>query len=205
MYSNPISNGPVLGGGYVPYFYQSGRFMAYSLAAKNIPAGMRYQHPAVYDFTFDLNQPRKHFHGPTVEQIIAHGYLTIPRSDSETALISDQKETSWLGLDDIIGQIRHRQQIYERNIYDLELAKCSSINAILALEAERGSVPADSRESYSLNKRLQDLYQQQRDERVKLWQDISRLRQTLPETAQQYLTAYRKVLILEEDSKGEGP
>ena len=55
---------------------------------------------------------------------------------------------------------------------------------------------------YSVNKRLDELYSDQRDERVNLWRDVSRLRIQLPENAQQYLSAYRKVAILE-DTKGD--
>ena len=118
------------------------------------------------------------------------------------AIISDKKATSWLGLDDIIGQIRRRQEIYLGNMYDLELSKCAATNSLHEHEANHG--PADAKVEYALNKRLDQLYSNQREERVKLWQDISRLRQTLPETAQQYLAAYRKVSILEDDSKGDG-
>jgi hypothetical protein len=53
-------------------------------------------------------------------------------------------------------------------------------------------MPANSKEVYGLNKTLQKLYMQQMDERVRLWQDVSRLRLTLPESAQSYLSAYRK-------------
>ena len=110
--------------------------------------------------------------------------------------------TAWLGLDDIIGQIRRRQEIYQGNMYDLELAKCAAINSLYEHEAHHG--PADAKVEYAVNKRLDQLYSDQRDERVKLWQDVSRLRQTLPETAQQYLSAYRKVSILD-NAQGEGP
>jgi len=151
---------------------------------------------------YDLTGKSGFSQAPTVEQIIARGYFRIPKGESATAIISDKKETSWLGLDDIIGQIRHRQEIYLGNMYDLELAKCAAINSLHQHEAHHG--PADARVEYALNKRLDQLYSDQRDERVRLWQDISRLRQTLPETAQQYLTAYRKVSILEDDSKGGG-
>jgi len=65
-------------------------------------------------------------------------------------------------------------------------------------------VPADSREPYSLTKRLQELYQDQRDERVRFWQDTSRLKQSLPELARYYLGAYRKLSILE-DTAGDSP
>ena len=57
---------------------------------------------------------------------------------------------------------------------------------------------------YSLTKSLRELYEQQRDERVALWQDVSKLKQAVPEQAQQYLTAYRKVSILEDESAGDG-
>ena len=51
---------------------------------------------------------------------------------------------------------------------------------------------------------MNDLYMEQRAERVSLWRDVSRLRLELPENAQQYLSAYRKVSILEDD-KGDAP
>ena len=57
-------------------------------------------------------------------------------------------------------------------------------NSLHEHEAHHG--PADPKVEYALNKRLDQLYSNQREERVKLWQDVSRLRQTLPETAQQY-------------------
>ena len=63
----------------------------------------------------------------TVEDVIQRGYLSIPGSELETAIISDRKNISWLGLDDLIGQIRNRYQVYERNIYELEVAKCTAI------------------------------------------------------------------------------
>ena len=202
MYSNTISNGPVFSGEYVPYFYQSGQFQTYFQPAKNVPAQTNSVPPAGYDFTSDLVSKPRFFHPPTVEQIIAKGYFSIPKSEPETAIISDKKETSWLGLDDIIGQIRRRQEIYVGNIYDLELSKCAAINSLHEHEGNHG--PADAKVEYAVNKRLDQLYSNQRDERVKLWQDVSRLRQTLPETAQQYLAAYRKVSILEDDSNGAG-
>ena len=49
-----------------------------------------------------------------------------------------------------------------------------------------------------MNKRLDELYEDQRKERTDVWRDVSRLRLQLPENAQQYLSAYRKVSILED-------
>ena len=201
MYPNQIPNRPVFSGEYVPYLYQSGLFQTYLQPTTNVPAQTNSVPPAVYDFTSDQTGKSAIARPPTVEQIIARGYFSIPKGAPETAVISDKKETSWLGLDDIIGQIRRRQKIYLGNMYDLELAKCAATNSLHEHEAHHG--PADPKVEYALNKRLDQLYSDQRDERVKLWQDVSRLRQTLPQTAQQYLSAYRKVSILE-DSKGDG-
>jgi len=198
-----VSKGPVFEGQYVPYFYQSGRFLAYDISQRD-PVSSYFSRTSGYDFTSDI-VPKKHSwpRHKTVEDIVSSGYFPIPKSEPETAIISDKKHTSGLGLSDIISQVRKRYEIYERNIYQIELGKCYALNSIFAVEAERGGVRQSSREAYSLSKSLREFYEQERDERVKLWQDVSRLKQTLPEQAQQYLTAYRKVSILEDD-KGDG-
>ena len=203
---NQISNpeNPAFTRGYIPYFYEAGLYQWNPLQ----PDHPSIQSPAAshptYDFTSDLiqRQPRPSY--PTVEQIVSRGYFAVPNSDPTTALISDRKTTARLGLDDVIHQVRHRYEIYEANWYGIELAKCSAISAMLSMESERGAVPADSRELYSVNKTLDRLYQQQREERVLLWQDVSRLRLALPENAQNYLTAHRKVALLE-DERGDAP
>ena len=137
----------------------------------------------------------------TVEDIVRSGYFSIPKSEAETAIISDKKHTSRLGLDDVIGQIRHRYQVYQQNINELEVSKCSAVNSFYSHEAYHG--PPNDKVEYSVSKRLDKLYIEQREERVTLWRDISRLKLQLPETAQQYLSAYRKVSILE-DTEGDG-
>ena len=109
MYPTTRPNGPVFGGDYVPYFYQSGLFQTYLQPTGNVPAKPNSVPPAVYDFTSDLTGKSSFPRPPTVAQIIARGYFRIPKGEPETAIISDKKETSWLGLDDIIGQIRQRQ------------------------------------------------------------------------------------------------
>lgn len=183
---------------YVVYFYQSGRFEKY-LPNKRLLSGA-YGGASFYDFTSDLFG-KKHYPMPqTVEDVIRHGYFSIPESEPEIAIISDRKNTSWLGLDDIINQIRHRYEVYQQNIYEIEVSKCSAINSFYTHEAWHG--PSNSRVEYSLNKRLDKLYHDQRLERADLWKDVSRLRILLPEQAQQYLAAYRKVSILE-DEKGD--
>ena len=200
MYLNNRTKQSGLNLWYVPYFYESGIVQRYLTSTNNAQAGLHSGPPAVYDFSSDLVGQPKFWHPPTVEQIIASGYFAVPKEDPVKAIISDKKHTSWLGLDNIIGQIRSRYELYHRNTYDLELSKCAAINSLHDHEAHHG--PADSRIEYSLNKRLDKLYKDQRDERVSLWQDISKLKLLLPENAQQYLTAYRKFSILE-DSKGD--
>ena len=186
---------------YVAYFYESGIVQRYLDSKNSLLAGLTNSAPSTYDFSSDLMGKTTFYHGPTVEQIISTGYLAIPRGDPVKSIISDKKHTSWLGLDDVIGQIRKRYELYERNMYEIELAKCGAINTVYTHEAWHG--PTDSRTEYSLGKRLDKLYKDQRDERTNLWRDISKLRLLLPENAQKYLTAYRKFSILE-DTNGDG-
>ena len=200
-----VSKGPVFDSGYRPYFYQSGKFLAYGIPGETGLTGLSDQSSGRYDFTSDLIQGKGYSRRQsTVEDIVRNGYFPIQKTEPETAIISDKKQTSGLGLSDIIGQVRQRYEIYEKNIYQIDLGKCYALSSMFTVEAERGGVRQDSREAYSLSKCLREFYEQERDERVRLWQDVSRLKQALPEQAQQYLTAYRKVLILEDDSAGDG-
>jgi hypothetical protein len=169
---------------------------------KELFDSMNYGPAVGYDFSSDLSARRIYPRHQTVEDVIRNGYLATPLSEPETAIISDRKHTSWLGLDDIIGQIRNRYTAYEQNIYELEVSKCSAINSCYAHEAYHG--PTNSKIEYSMNKRLDKLYMSQREERITLWRDISRLKLLMPEKAQEYLAAYRKVSILE-DSGGDVP
>ena len=198
-----ISNGPLFDSGYMPYFYQSGKFLSYDIPHRGSKSAY-FSTSTGYDFTSDIVPKSSRPRGLTVEDIVSRGFLPISKSEPETAIISDKKQTSGLGLGDIISQVRQRYEIYERNIYQIELGKCYTISSQLAVESSRGGVCMNSKEAYGLNKNLQELYEQQRNERTKLWQDISRLKLALPEQAQQYLSAYRKVSILEE-SEGDAP
>ena len=203
MNTPDFSNGPVFDSGYMPYFYQSGKFLSYDIPHR-VPKSGYFGTSTGYDFTSDIVPKSSRLRAPTIEDILSRGYFPIPKSEPETAIISDKKQTSGLGLGDIISQVRQRYEIYEKNIYQIELGKCYTISSQLAVESSRGGVCMNSKEAYSLNKNLQELYEQQRNERTKLWQDVSRLKQSLPEQAQQYLSAYRKVSILEDD-KGDEP
>jgi len=51
------------------------------------------------------------------------------------AFISDKKHTARPGLDDVIWQIRRRYEVYQRNTYEIELAKCAAINCLFKHEA----------------------------------------------------------------------
>jgi len=198
MYPNITIGRPHFGPGYVPYFYAAGHFMSYDLPRPHAPLEGRFVPAASYDFTSDLTRRHGYARPQTVEQVIRRGYLAIPESEPETAIITDKKHTARFGLDDVIGQIRRRYEVYEQNIYELELSKCEAINCLYRHESYHG--PTDSKVEYSVSKRLNDLYQEQREERTNLWRDVSRLRLQLPENAQQYLAAYRKVAILEDDN-----
>ena len=197
MYQNQTIGTPHVGPEYVPYFYAAGLFLSYNMPRSRAPLEVRFAPAASYDFTSDLVPRRGYPVLQTVEQVIRRGYLAIPESEPETALISDRKHTARLGLDDIIGQIRKRYEIYDKNMYELEWSKCEAINCLYRHEGSHG--PTDSKVEYSVSKRMNELYQEQRVERVNLWRDVSRIRLELPENAQQYLSAYRKVSILEDD------
>jgi len=202
--NNPdISNGPVFDSGYRPYFYQSGKFLSYNIPHTGSESSY-FPRTSGYDFTSDIVHKNDWPKLKTVEDIISSGYFPIPKSEPETAIITDKKHTSKLGLDDMISQIRGRYEIYENNIYQIELGKCYAMNSIFAIEADRGGVSMNSREAYSLSKSLRELYEQQRDERKSLWSDVSKLKLLLPEQSQSYLSSYRKVSILEDDSTGDG-
>jgi hypothetical protein len=191
-----VSKGPVFEGQYVPYFYQSGKFLSYDIPHTGLESP--YFAPiSRYDFTSDIVS-KSHFwpRQPTVEDIISRGYFAAPKSDPETAIITDKKHTSKLGLDNVISQIRDRYQIYEANMYQIELGKCYALSSMFSIEAERGGVRQSSREAYSLDKSLREFYEQQRDERRSLWADVSKLKLLLPEQAQSYLASYRKLSIL---------
>ena len=182
---------------YVVYFYESGISQQYQKRQKNLLTGLNYGPSTGYDFSSDLVGRTGLYRPMTVESIISHGYFSVPKSDPVEAMMGDRKHTSRLGLDDIIGQIRHRYEVYESNIYGLEISKCSAVNSFYAHEAYHG--PVDSKLEYSVCKRIDKLYENQRDERINLWRDVSRLKLLLPERAQEYLSAYRKVSILEDN------
>lgn len=196
MYPNNLPESPAVDGGYVPYFYQRGLHYV-------LPVGSPRGSTRAYASTRG-SQDFSPLHDvfvvadrlQTVEQIIEQGYFAVPETDPVTAIIADKKHTSRLGLDDVIGQVRHRYELYEQNFYQIQLAKCAAVNAIYHHEAYQGPGTASSRQHYAKHKAIQDLYAQEREERVNLWRDVSKLRLLLPESAQAYLSSYRKVTAL---------
>jgi len=202
MYPIQSLNHPAGVGGYVPYFYEAGLFQIYAAPRDQQRSRPYADLSTQYRFASDAPSGNTLDRTQTVEQVIARGYFAAPQGDPVTAIISDKQQTSWLGLDDVISQIRNRREIYEQNLYEIELGKCAATNAIYTSEAYNG--PAGSKEFYSRHKRLQELYEQQRDERTSLWKDVSRLRLALPESAQNYLAAHRKLAALT-DIAGDGP
>ncbi len=203
MYPNLLQNGPASAGRYVPYFYQSGLYLRYGVTAGSggRPAvGNPY---SAYDFSADRPPLAPFERVQTVEEVVQRGYFAVPSGDPVTAIISDKRHTSRFGLDDVIGQIRGRYQIYDLNIRELDESVCAAHNTVFRQEADQGA-PANERQQYSAEKRVQEIYEQKRTERINLWRDVSRLRIELPEAAQRYLTAHRKVSALE-SAGGDGP
>jgi hypothetical protein len=186
---------------YVAYFYEAGIVQRYLDSKNRALIELNGQTPGTYDFSSDLLGRTRAYRVSSVEQIIAHGYLAVPHGDPVDAILSDKRHTSWLGLDDVIRQIRNRYDLYQRNMYEIEVSKCAAITSLYTHEAWHG--PSDSRVEYAVSKRLDRLYSDQRDERTSLWQDVSKLRLELPENAQQYLAAHRKLAILEDDKGDE--
>ncbi|MGD2109320.1 MAG: hypothetical protein PVI86_07995 [Phycisphaerae bacterium] len=202
---NPINAyiSPLSAGRYVPHLYGFRQLHGYEHPLKRsrpLSSNAKY---AAYDFSVDV-AAAPHNDGPqTVEQVIAQGYFAVPDSEPEIAIIHDKKRTAWLGLDDVIAQIRQRYDLLEENLADIEQRKCDAINALFTWEVQY-RWPSSAKEQYVLGKRLQALYADQRTERVAAWRDIARLRQSLPEVAQQYLSAFRKLTVLE-DTRGDDP
>ena len=135
----------------------------------------------------------------TIEQVLCNGYMALPSADLETATIADKQQTAWMGLDDMLGQIHQRDDIYRRNMNELLWAECYAFN-----EFARAGWPPSPEQNSLYQERLADLATQRRAERVSAWRDTSALRQLLPESAQLYLSAFRKNELLQ-DIGGDEP
>ena len=202
MYPNHSPDTAATRGGYVPYFYQAGLHQSYGLPSPN-PAERPHESPHGPSGEYASASPFEHADRiQTIEDVIVRGYFSVPQSDPITATISDREHTSSIGLGDVISQIRRRYEIHHENLDQMELGKCAAMNAIYQHEAYCG--PPSSKQTYAKHKAIQDLYEEERVERTALWKDVSRLRIQFPESAQQYLSAHRKRLILA-DNPGDAP
>ncbi len=179
--------------GYVPYFYLSGQHERYGLSRPTADSWKATD--AFANHSLDIPQ--------TVDQIVRHGYFNVPRREETAAIIADRTDTTRLGLDDVVTQVRRRYEIHNRILYQIDLSICAANNAIYQHEAYCGPGSATSKQHYAKHKAIRDLYEEQRAEQVNLWKDVSRLRSGLPEIAQQYLAAYRKESILRSGTGGD--
>jgi len=173
---------------YVPYAYAAvppaaPRAAPLDDAAVTAEGEMRRPRP----YTFSDRQ--------TVEDLIARGYLALPTGDPVTATLTDRLHTAWLGLDDALTQIRARLELYHHNLNAILYATAAATNAAHTWYAQRG--PLNAKQLDNLYRTLQGLYAEERQERVRLWQDLSRVRQLVPELARQYLSSNRKVTLLD--------
>jgi hypothetical protein len=202
MNPNNDDQQPAHVGGYVPYFYDSGRFLRYDLPVLQRRPWTYQRQASSYDFSADLPTWQAPQGPQTVEDVISRGYLAVPDADPIAALITDKQHIARLGLDDVISQVRNRYELYHRNMYELNEAVCEANNALFRQLADHGTLVANQRQQYSASKQVQKVYELQREERVNLWRDVSRLRLGLPEIAQAYLSANRKVAAFE---SGDAP
>ena len=187
---------------YLPYQYASRRYQLHRYLAPGGPLSPTASPNTTGPYSTAGRNGSLDKGPQTVEQLIAQGYFSAPPSPPETALLEDKMHSAWLLVEDTIHQLRQRIDLYGQNMYELKLAQCAAQNDVFAFESRYGW-PAPTEQQYVLGKRLQRLYSEQRTERQALWQDITRLRQSLPESVQHYLAAFRKMEILN-DSPGEG-
>lgn len=195
MYFNPDPNVPAPRGPPVRQWYRSvanGVYRPYTPGSSDL---FYRATPSARGSDALSGSPRRDAPVQTVEDVIARGYLVAQHDEPAAAILTDRRDTAWLGLDDAITQIRARYEIYEQNKRDILYASASATNALHTWKAERGW-PSD-RQLDNLQRTLQNLYAQEREERVSLWRDVARIRAELPEAAQVYLTAQRKLQLLD--------
>ncbi len=127
---------------------------------------------------------------PDLGRIVEYGYFHVPPADPVTALVTDRSLTTGLGLDDAIERIRQRYEIYRHHVTELEASRQRALSAAQSWHAPQGWI--ESGRDPTLETTLRELDQQQREQRVSLWRDVGRLRETLPTWIQDYLSAYRR-------------
>ena len=142
----------------------------------------------------------------TIDTIVRRGRLLVPNADPITAPLTDRRYTMSLGLDDAIRQIEQRLELYRLHMAGLTEDELSTRNAAQSWFDITGIV--DGGRDPDLQSQLREIDQRRRDERLSCWRDLSRLRQSLPQWAQDYLGAYRRSQILSDMSaaysRGDG-
>jgi hypothetical protein len=181
------------------YYYLYKRARPYLYAPTRTDYGAALHDNGHSDYFLDRGRVNIDRGPQTVEDLLQQGYFAAPARDTETALLLDRQDASWLALDDALTQIRQRHDIYRQNMLELEWAQCYAFN-----ELARHGWPASEEQYAVYQRRLQDLHAEQRLERVRLWSDVSRVRQLVPPSVQQYVSALRKSEILGVD-RGEQP
>ena len=136
-----------------PSYYIYHRARAYGAQAPNAsypPVSKRYE---PFEFFRDP-KPISIDRGPqTVEDLVRDGYFAVSKREPETAVIVDRQDMAWLSLDDALTQIREREDIYRKNLLEIEWAKCYAFG-----ELARLGWPASDQTSALYQRRIADLH-----------------------------------------------
>lgn len=157
-----------------------------------------YGNPTVsqsYPSAGGMNQEVATSASKSIDGIVAAGRLAVPGADPILALATDRMLTSFLSLDDAIGQVRRRYDIYARHVDEIEQSRLRMVNASTSWRQPPFWIPEE--DDPEVREAVDRLEQQKREERLSLWRDVSRLRQTIPQSAQEYLGACRRTQIIE--------
>lgn len=129
-----------------------------------------------------------------LEAIVRAGKFHPPRSEPALAMITDRQYIAGLGLDDVIRQIRQRLDLYRLHMNGLTAEELSAREAAQSWFDPLNTWQRDPQ----FQAIMREIDQRRRGEQLACWRDLSRLRQSLPEWAQLYLTALRKTQILDD-------
>jgi hypothetical protein len=132
----------------------------------------------------------------TLDRIVSDGRLPVPKADPAEAMLVDRQRTQQLGLDDAITQLQWRYDLYREHMDELQQTELTVLNAHHTWHDFWAIV--DERRDPELRKQLETVAQQRREERLSLWRDLSWLRQAVPDWAERYLSAYRKVQLFKD-------
>ncbi|MFW6061185.1 MAG: hypothetical protein ACOC93_00095 [Planctomycetota bacterium] len=129
----------------------------------------------------------------TVDYVLTYGRMARPHSDPMLAGLYDRKNISSMVLDDLIQQAHSRIELYRRHLSELDDQEIALRNASRRCLRPPGWEPQDDPE---ILRDLQNIDDQRRRERLDFWRDMSRLRLMVPESAEAYLGASRRLAAL---------